>query len=214
MFWHLWQIYSGRYGRGGTDLPFNIWGRPSLTINQASVLTNEFLSLEAWRGHRSPPQTLKQAWKTRRPPPENRVKCNVDAAFSTEKNIASLAAIIRDHKGNLVTGLVWRVPCSSSRLAEALALWERLLLARNCLCENPIIESDNLQLAEACRNGDLLYDAAMVINDIIKLKDSFSGSACALVWASGYSNKIAHYVAKSALVGNLPKDWLVRRPYA
>ena len=204
----LWEIWKGR-----NKFTFQHLGlSPHLTIHQARVLTNEFLSLEMRRGRAFPSQTVKQARKTWRPPPENRVKCNVDAAFSSNKNIASLAAVMRDHKGNLVTGLVRKVPCSSSGLAEALALREGLLLARNCLCENPIIESDNFQLVEASRSGVLLCDAAMVIDDIIKLKNSFS--ACALVWAPRESNNIAHYVAKAALVGNLPRDWLVRRPFA
>ena len=68
---------------------------------------------------------LRHSW---RPPPMNQLKCNVDAAFSDTKNVAAVAAVIRDREGELIGGKAHKIPCPSSRVAEALALREGLIL--------------------------------------------------------------------------------------
>ena len=115
-------------------------------------------------------------------------------------------------KGLLVAGSSRKLPCSSSGLAEALAIREGLLLAGSCFCEKIILESDNLELIEACRSGTFLTDEAVVIEDTLELKKNFSD--CALVWAPREANRPADHVAKLALAGSLPDNWVLCKPYS
>lgn len=55
------------------------------------------------------------------------------------------------------------------------------MLAWVYLCENIILESDNLEIIEACISGTFPPDEAIIINDILDLKKSFL--ACGLTWA-------------------------------
>lgn len=51
---------------------------------------------------------------------------------------------------------------------------EGLQLANNCLCDSVVLESDNLQIVEACRTDKALGEIAVVLEDIRALKNLFS----------------------------------------
>lgn len=201
----LWGIWKGR-----NNFTFNHERlNPLLVINQACSLTHEFNSQRLNRITSSSPH-LRSTATVWRPPSRGRLKCNVDAAFCAKKKVAALAAILRDSNGFMVTGSALRIPCYSSRLAEALAIREGLQLARSCFCEEIILESDNLELVEACRSGVLLTDEAVVIGDILEMKKAFS--VCAFVWAPRLANQPADLVGKLLLAGTLPIDWVWHKP--
>ena len=54
-----------------------------------------------------------------RPPPQGILKCNVDAAFSKNKQLGAIARIIKDPKGQVITGKAKRIHTNSSVVAEA-----------------------------------------------------------------------------------------------
>ena len=110
----------------------------------------------------------------------------------------------------MVANLTLKIPCSSSQMAEALAIREGLLLACLCLCKNIILESNNLELMEAYRSRTFLNDEDVIINDLLELKKSLLD--CALVWAPQEANQPANHVAKMLLARSLSVDWLMCKP--
>lgn len=87
---------------------------------------------------------------TRRPP---YVKCNTDVVFDQQKKICAIAAIFRDHHGNIITGSSKILPVDSLLAAEALAMKEAHRIAANCGMEEVIFESECSDLVYACENN-------------------------------------------------------------
>ena len=50
--------------------------------------------------------------------------------------MATLVAIIKDCEGKLITEKAQKIPCSSNRLAKAMALKEGIILASNYLFDS------------------------------------------------------------------------------
>ena len=124
--------------------------------------------------------------------------------------MASLAVVIRDNHEELVARKVNKVPYSSSVLAEAQAIREGMLLDSSCCFALVLVESDCLPVVEACRNRTPSHEIAMVVADLIAMKDYFSN--CALFWCLREANQLAHQLAHLLLVGNLRLDWVIRVP--
>ena len=183
---------------------------PVSVINKATTITNEFfdsLAINKSSSQGLSVPKLKSLW---RPPPKDWVKCNVDAAFCNSRRIAAIAAVIKDSTGKLIAGKAQKIPCSSSRLAEALAMREGLLLANSCCCEKILVESDCLEVVEACRNRIACSELAMEVEDVNRMKSWFSH--CGLLWIRREANQVAHQVARFQMEGNLNRDWVIRYP--
>ena len=202
----LWNIWKSR-----NELTFrNISPNPTLVITKSTEAASESLqSLSKGRSVPNQGQTLKQR-RSWRPPPQDRLKCNVDAAFCGKRNIAAVAAVIRDSQGKMVAGKASKVACASSLLAEALAVRHGLLLASSCLCNSILMESDNIEVIEACRSKSSRAEIATVVNDIKNLKCSFL--ECGFVWTPREANEAAHHIARLLLVDELNCDWLSSHP--
>ena len=139
-----------------------------------------------------------------RPPLTHSLKCNVDATFSDSMQIGALSAIILDTKGSFIKGSARRVPMASSRPTVALAIWDGLLLALSCSCREILVESNSLEVIEACRGNLHLWDIKAMMEDIVNLKKEFS--FCAFLWTPREANSIMHFVAKMSLAGKLQSD--------
>ena len=99
---------------------------------------------------------------------------------------------------------------ASSRSAKALVVWDGLLLALRCSCREILVESDNLEMIEACRGNLRLWDIEAVVEDIINLKKEFS--FCVFLWTPYEANFAMHHVAKLSLVGKLQSNWCISKP--
>lgn len=62
-------------------------------------------------------------------------------------------------------------------LAEALAIREGFHLASSMFCHDIIVEFDNLEIVEACRNNCNIGELSMLIEDIDKLRGLFHSIA-------------------------------------
>ena len=140
----------------------------------------------------------------------DQLKCKVDVAYYNSRKIAALATVIRDRFGRLIAGKVQKIPCFSSRLAEALTLREGLILANSRCFETIMVESDCLEVVDACRNCVACSELMMVAEDVHRMRNWFSHYA--LLWTPRESNCVAHQVAHLHLNGNLKADWVVRPP--
>lgn len=72
------------------------------------------------------------------------------------------------------------------------------------------MESDCLQVIEACRNNSPTHEIAIVVEDILAMRSWFSSYA--LLWTPREANELAHQVAHLSLEGNLSQDWVPRVP--
>ena len=73
--------------------------------------------------HKPPPLLVK--WS---PPPENRLKFNVDGGFKRDSNSASIGGCVRDSSSSFICGFAKKVVVSSPLICEALAIQLRSLL--------------------------------------------------------------------------------------
>ena len=126
----LWAIWK----EGMNSMFQNKKSNPIFTPNKATSLTNELFQAQENLTNlqmQLPQINTKHPW---RPPPETKLKSNVDSAFCEKKKIGSVAAIIG--------GRAQKLPVFPSRLAEAIAIREGLILAQNSHCEAIIVEME------------------------------------------------------------------------
>ena len=133
------------------------------------------------------------------------LKCNVDAAFDPSKSLEAISAIIRDYQGRVITGKARKIHTSSSMVVEAMAIREDLILARSCFCNALLLESSCREVVEACRNGSLNSNIAVLVTDILRLRASFD--RCGFLWTTRKANSATHEVARVILYHNLSYDW-------
>jgi hypothetical protein len=87
-------------------------------------------------------------------PPPKTYKLNVDASFFSS-GIGTAAAVIRNSKGEAIAGGAWPMAnILDASTAEAMSLKIGLELLENIQCSPTIVESDNLEVVNAC-NGDI-----------------------------------------------------------
>ena len=142
-------------------------------------------------------------------PTTSLLKCNVDIAYCDSKKIAAVAEVIHDSNGKVIISKVVHFPCFLGWLTEALALREGLVLTANCWCDSILMESNSLEVFEACRNSPSCSEISSVVEDISNLWARFS--QCSLLWTPHEANEMAHIMARLQLARNLVVDWLVNR---
>ncbi|QHN93426.1 uncharacterized protein DS421_17g592590 [Arachis hypogaea] len=117
---------------------------------------------------------------TWRPPPPGWVKCNVDAAFLEVLHGGATAAVFRDHVGNLLTASNFKIATTSPLAAEALAVREGLIIAKNFQLERVIFESDSLILIQALKSKATIVEFQVILDDILDLARNISN--CGFTW--------------------------------
>ncbi|MCI41031.1 hypothetical protein A2U01_0062264, partial [Trifolium medium] len=66
-----------------------------------------------------------------------------------------LGAVCRDSDGELVAAATWEIPgCSDPDLAEACALYNAVILARDCCSRDVEFESDNSSIIALVKEGN------------------------------------------------------------
>ncbi|RYR79142.1 hypothetical protein Ahy_A01g003993 isoform A [Arachis hypogaea] len=103
---------------------------------------------------------------TWRPPLENWLKANVDAAFRKENETGAIAVVIRDSKGKMVLGFSGKIQAKSSTVAEAQAIRQALIIVNNLNMGKTLIESDNLKLIQTIKSKTTIGEASAIIQDI------------------------------------------------
>lgn len=142
-----------------------------------------------------------QGWH---PPPAGEFKINCDASFSTNRNIASATAILRDSKGRLVDGLVSSFSSSSAFAAEAHAVRMVALLAQACNLTSATIESHNqevikLGVLEMVPPWEIL--AYMLVICQLRLQGNLQ-----LQWTPRVNNRADHWLANAHACNSLALD--------
>ncbi|RYR44282.1 hypothetical protein Ahy_A08g040636 [Arachis hypogaea] len=147
---------------------------------------------------------------TWRPPPRNKIKVNIDAAFQRETGIATTAAVFRDWEGKIITGASSKFKSISALAAEAQAYREALILTKNLQIRNCIIESDCLPLVQAIKARSPLAEADAIIRDILQLLEEAPDVGA--TWTPREGNTLAHQLAAMAAVNQLQRQWTFNPP--
>jgi hypothetical protein len=112
--------------------------------------------------------TSNQGWS--RPEPRQ-VKVNVDGLFNADSHAGSTEAIIRDYEGKFVASCTLFLPnVASAAAAEAIAMREGLSLANHLGCNNVQVESDSIEIVQACMGEESWWgDSSAIFADCIDL---------------------------------------------
>ncbi|KDP24067.1 hypothetical protein JCGZ_25724 [Jatropha curcas] len=113
--WQIWKTRNAAYFRQEQPNPLTTIARATKMIQEARTAPFVSATLLPQNNAANPRNT----WN---PPPFGFLKFNVDAAFKDSTQVAGIAIICRNDKGELIDGLSCRKPCSSALVGEAYAL--------------------------------------------------------------------------------------------
>lgn len=137
-------------------------------------------------------------------------KLNCDIAIKKDGHEAAFAVVQRDWNGQIVNGNVSSVKVSSPLHGELLALRFACGMVKALGLLGAVIESDN-QVAIKLSVSELVppWEVASVVMDI---RDLVRDVGVCLQWVKREGNALAHVVAKKALRGLLPVNWVANPP--
>lgn len=143
-------------------------------------------------------------WKT---PSVGWLKINMDGAFSASERAGGIGIIIRDDLGTCVGGRYERIgDVSSLEQVEAFAGRCAIRLAQVSGLSPVVFETDSMILTLAVRQqSHTLSDLGPIYADIVDGLSTLPGSLFHHV--SRQANKVAHCLARYALLNNVCSSW-------
>lgn len=144
------------------------------------------------------------------PPPRGWYKINTDASFVSSTGVAVSGVAVRDENGTLLSGCWEKHATHSSLMAEAFAIRDGLPLATSLSLDKVLLESDNLEVIQACRKENQRGEIRTVLEDIWRLKEQLH--SCGFTWTERQGNELAHQIAALARVNRLPLNWTYNIP--
>lgn len=149
---------------------------PSLmaTLMQINVLSKDYISWARANSLDRESQPMDRFYNNRwRAPPRGWIKINTDAAFKQSSNIGVSGIVVRDQNGTLLTGLAKKHAAGSSFMAETLAMRDGIFLANSLGLHRVILESDSLEVVQACRKEIQRGEVSAILEDIWQTKQNF-----------------------------------------
>lgn len=125
------------------------------------------------RNPTGPPSTHTKNW---RPPCDNFIKVNTDAAYSMHRRSGAIHIVCRNEEGRALTMLAARIFAPNPLITEALSLREALRLAQNLQFKQVNFELDNLTLEEACKGNKKVREINGIIQDILHIRNQIQVS--------------------------------------
>jgi ribonuclease HI len=153
--WYLWWMRRQR-----------THGEPVPPIFKCKVSILSITANAAKAGSKNPARQIK--WEK---PLVRQVKINVDGSFSQSSHSGAAGAVMRDYTGNFMAASTVYFPnITSANVAEALAMKEGLGLASRLGANDVIMESDSLEIIDACSGVDEWWgDASAIFVDCMDL---------------------------------------------
>ncbi|XP_015941361.1 uncharacterized protein LOC107466866 [Arachis duranensis] len=189
------------------------------TINPKQAIINAKQLAEEYHNTTSGSSTQHNSSKGRigdrkritwRPPPQDRLKVNTDAAFQKDTGKAASAVVIRNWQGKIITGTTTKFTTTSALAAEAHAYREALILIKNLQIENCIIETDCLPLVQAVKARTPIAEANAILRDILQLLEE--APTVGATWTPREGNIVAHQLAAMAMGNVLTSQWTFNIP--
>nr|XP_029146216.1 uncharacterized protein LOC114924798 [Arachis hypogaea] len=198
LMWEIWKT-------GNNKLFQQQEVNPRWTICRATALEATYWKqVEKQQTHKTEIIRRKTNLVKWRPPPENWLKANVDAAFKKDTGTGAIAVVIRNHRGRIMLGFSGKIQARSSIMAEAQAIRQALIIVNNLQMGRILIESDNLKLVQAIKSKTDLGEALAIIQDIRILMETSPEKG--VTWTPRNENRLAHAVAKAAEAETLPAE--------
>ncbi|KAI8553628.1 hypothetical protein RHMOL_Rhmol05G0030900 [Rhododendron molle] len=201
--WYIWKARNEVVFNSG--LP-----NPEWTMRRALEAFREFSdAVVPSRFHMDNP-TVEDFISQWRAPENGCFKLNCDATVGKNGEEASAAVVIRDNNGILVNGSAVLTSVSSSLQGELVAIRQACGMISDLGYQNALVESDS-QVAIKLSVSELVppWEVSAVVWDIRKMREDLN---IIFGWVKRTANKLAHVVAKKALKGLLPRDWVVLPP--
>ena len=128
-------------------------------------------------------------------PAKGKLKLNIDASFHTTGS-GSVGAILRNDRGEVMAGMASLIDnVMDAAAAEALALLRGLQFLQNLSCAAAIIESDSLELVQACnRKIEICSPHAAVLAESFMYASSMD--EVVFQHCRREANEVAHQLAK------------------
>jgi hypothetical protein len=139
-------------------------------------------------------------------PSRKSYKMNVDACFFPA-GVGAVAAVIRNSKGEAIAGGAWPMTnILDAGTAEAIALRSGLLFLENIHCTPTIVESDNLDLMNACDGGSEIWSPyTAILADCFQIAQRIGGIS--FQHCPREANKVAHNLARTSFDTNQVFVW-------
>ena len=136
------------------------------------------------------------------PPVGNSFKVNCDASLYMDSNLAGFGCIIRDSKGDWISGCSGSIPPWSIIRCELFAAWRGLVLAWDCGLRNIICETDCLDILPIMH--ELTSGYPCEVTDLVhKIQELLSRPWLVHVeWVSREANRAADWMAKYGAKSN------------
>lgn len=136
------------------------------------------------------------------PPTLDGLKCNVDAAKKEKSNLAVVAFIFTNERGNILTSLGHRCWSSFPLQSKATTLKKSLLVAEALSLGNVCFETDCKRLVDPIFGSSKQWMVDIIIDDITQILRR--NLVFNVAWISRLVKKIANEITKLALSLALP----------
>jgi ribonuclease HI len=145
-------------------------------------------------------------------PNSAQTKVNVDGSFHQDTHAGSVAAVIRDSKGNFLAASTTFLPSVAlAAMAEAMAMREGLALANRLGCNNVIMESDSTETVEAFSGEDVWWgDSSAIFADCVDLASLID--KISFKFSPREANGVAHELARNSYETNSTCNWADEPP--
>nr|XP_025692302.1 uncharacterized protein LOC112794519 [Arachis hypogaea] len=145
-----------------------------------------------------------------RPPSEDWLKANVDAAFRKEDGKGAISVVIRNNNEKIVLGFSRKINTHLSITVEAIAIRQPLIIIDNLDLGKTLIELDSLKLIQTIKSNTFIGEIEAILQDIRELIKRLPN--CGLTWTPKEGNLLAHTVAKMAASDCLRQNWSIQPP--
>ncbi|OMO66427.1 hypothetical protein COLO4_30555 [Corchorus olitorius] len=139
------------------------------------------------------------------------VKINCDGAQDSRTRNAGLGIVMRDSQSRIVGGFHREIKAKSPLIAEAMAIKEGLIRAKEKGFSKIVLETD-CQIVQQCiqskKHGHWEIDP--ILADINRLKGDFE--QCKIKWICRNANGVADWVATLSRKRMCPQNW-VNQPH-
>ncbi|CAN0841413.1 Transposon TX1 uncharacterized 149 kDa protein [Linum grandiflorum] len=191
ILWAVWRERNARVWKSSAQIA-------SRVVEMAKETVAEWKEAQQRRGgqERIPMRSECQRWH---PPPENAMKCNVDAAWFLDRGEVGLGACLRDANGELMSYMtIRRRGNNCSKENEAMAVWEGMKWCVNLELDCVIFESDAQSVVEAigreqCEDRREFGDIIRRCHSIIRSKPGYS-----VRFVRRDCNQVAHVLAQQS----------------
>jgi ribonuclease HI len=189
----IWSIWKQRNNR----IWNNVIDAQNFVFSRAAALINDWCAVQQARpGTTGQPTTTEIKWNK---PANGRVKCNIDASFSSHNNRVGIGVCIRDEKGAYVSAKLDQFsPICDVRVGEALGFLSALSWVHELNLGPVDFELDSKLVIDGFHSNN--HDATEfgeIISHCKRLYSSFYVNS-SVEFIRRQANEVAHSLAKAA----------------